>query len=98
MNISLVFMFYFKVPKSIRLNTTHYVIIKISSKRELKQINKLLGRKKFKKSNLVYVKQFIFYKNHSINEFVRRSFSLKQNDLTEFKYTLESFYYDTEEI
>ena len=29
---------YFKVPKDIRLNTTHFFIAKISSKRELEQI------------------------------------------------------------
>ena len=29
---------YFKVPKTIRLNATHYFIIKISSKREPRQI------------------------------------------------------------
>ena len=30
--------FYFAVPKNIRLNTTHYFIIKIPNKRELQQI------------------------------------------------------------
>ena len=29
---------YFKVPKTIRLNATHYFIIKIPNKRELQQI------------------------------------------------------------
>ena len=40
LNISLIFISqsYFKVPKTIRLNTTHYFIMKIPSKRELKQI------------------------------------------------------------
>ena len=40
MNISLVFITqsYFSVPKEVRLNSTHYLIIKIHSKRELKQI------------------------------------------------------------
>ena len=39
-NISLVFISrsYFKKPKTIRLNTTHYFIIKILNKRELQQI------------------------------------------------------------
>ena len=39
-NISLVFISqsYFKVPKTIRLNATHYFIMKIPSKRELQQI------------------------------------------------------------
>ena len=40
LNISLVFILqsYFKVPKTIRLNATHYFIMKIPSKRELQQI------------------------------------------------------------
>ena len=39
-NISLVFIrqSYFKVPKEVRLNTTHFFIIKIPNKRELQQI------------------------------------------------------------
>ena len=39
-NISLVFITqsYFKVPKDVRLNTTHFFIMKISNKRELQQI------------------------------------------------------------
>ena len=40
LNISLVFITksYFKVPKDVRLNTTHFFISKISNKRELQQI------------------------------------------------------------
>ena len=40
LNISLVFItqFYFAVPKNIRLNLTHYLFMKIPSKRELQQI------------------------------------------------------------
>ena len=40
LNILLVFISqsYFKVPKTIRLYTTHYFILKIPNKRELKQI------------------------------------------------------------
>ena len=40
LNISLIFISqsYFKVPKTIRLNATHYFIMKIPNKRELKQI------------------------------------------------------------
>ena len=40
MNISLVFISqsYFKVPKDVRLNTTHFFIMKIPNKRELQQI------------------------------------------------------------
>ena len=40
LNISLVFISqsYFKVPKTIRLNSTHYLIMKIPNKREIQQI------------------------------------------------------------
>ena len=40
LNISLVFITqsYFFVPKDVRLNSTHYLIMKISSKRELQNI------------------------------------------------------------
>ena len=40
LNISLVFIAqsYFKVPKDVRLNTTHIFITKILSKREIQQI------------------------------------------------------------
>ena len=40
LNISLVFIIqsYFKVPKDVRLNTTHFFITQILSKRELQQI------------------------------------------------------------
>ena len=40
LNISIVFITqsYFKVPKDVRLNSTHFFIMKISNKRELPQI------------------------------------------------------------
>ena len=40
LNISIVFItqFYFRVPKDVRLNSTHFFIIKIPNKRELRQI------------------------------------------------------------
>ena len=40
LNISLVFIMqsYFKVPKDVRLNTTHFFIMKIPNKREIQQI------------------------------------------------------------
>ena len=40
LNISLVFIkwFHFFVPKEVRLNSTHYLIMKIYNKRELQQI------------------------------------------------------------
>ena len=40
LNISLVFITqsYFKVPKDVRLNTTHFLTMKIANKKELQQI------------------------------------------------------------
>ena len=40
LNISLVFIIqsYFSVPKNIRLNSTHYFVMKIPNKKELQQI------------------------------------------------------------
>ena len=40
LNISIVFIMqsYFKVPKDVRLNSTHFFILKIPNKRELQQI------------------------------------------------------------
>ena len=40
LNISFVFMTqsYFSVPKDVRLNSTHYLIMKINNKRELQNI------------------------------------------------------------
>ena len=42
LNISIVFITqsYFKVPKDVRLNSTHFFIMKIPNKRELQQIRK----------------------------------------------------------
>ena len=61
LNILLVFISqsYFKVPKTIRLNATHYFIMKIPNKRELKQIAS---------NNLsdIYFKDFMkFYKDYT---------------------------------
>ena len=40
LNVSIVFITqsYFKVPKDVRLNSTHFLIMKIANKRELQQI------------------------------------------------------------
>ena len=46
----------------------------------------------------MYSKDFTFYKYHNANEFAKHSFSSKQNDLSDFKDTLETFYYHTEKI
>ena len=43
----------------------------------------------------MYSKDFTY---HNINEFAKRSFYSKQNDLSDFKNTLQIFYYDTKEI
>ena len=59
LNISLVFITqsYFKVPKDVRLNTTHFFIMKIPNKRELRQIA-------LKHSSDIDYKDFIkIYKN-----------------------------------
>ena len=42
LNISLIFITqsYLKVPKDVRLNTTHFFIIKISNERDLQQISR----------------------------------------------------------
>ena len=61
LNISLVFISqsYFKVPKTIRLNATHYFIMKIPNKRELKQIA-------FNHLSDIYFKDFMkFYKDYT---------------------------------
>ena len=46
LNISLVFIIqsYFPVPKDVRLNTTHYFIMKTNDRRELKRILPLIIR------------------------------------------------------
>ena len=49
-------------------------------------------------SNLVYSKDFTFYKYNDIKEFAKRSFYSKWNDLIEFNDILELFDYDTEWI
>ena len=45
LNISIVFIItqpYFKFPKDVRLNSTHFFIMKIPSKRELQQIAEII--------------------------------------------------------
>ena len=63
LNISLVFITqsYFKVPKDVRLNTTHFFITKIPNKRELQQIA-------LNYSSDISIKDFInIYKNILLN-------------------------------
>ena len=57
------------------------------------------AKQKQKKSHYVkYILQQLFYKQHNIKEFEKRSLDLKRNDLIEFKDKLELFYHDTIEI
>ena len=64
LNISIVFITqpYFKVPKDVRLNSTHFFIIKISNKRELQQIvlNQILTS-----SDITLIRYYIRYENVS---------------------------------
>ena len=61
--------------------------------------DKTKNKKSRAKSNLIYSKDFTFYKYHKTKDFAaKRSFDSKQNDLREFKNKLELFYHDTEEI
>ena len=50
------------------------------------------------KSNLVFNKEFIFYKYHKIKDLIKRSSYSKLNDLIVFKDILELFYDDANEI
>ena len=63
LNISIVFITqsYFKVPKDVRLNSTHFIILKIPNKRELQQIalnhSSDIDFKDFMKINKKYTKK-----------------------------------------
>ena len=73
LNISLVFksQLCFKVSKIIRLNATHYFIVKISSKSELQQIAS-------NHSSDIYFKDFLkLYKDYT-----RKPYSFLVNDIT----------------
>ena len=73
LNISLVYITqsYFKVPKDVRLNTTHFFIIKIQNKRELQQIT-------INHSSNINTKDFInIYKKGSV-----KPYSFLINDTT----------------
>ena len=68
LRIALVFITqsHFKVPKDLRLNTTHFFIIKISNKRELKQIA-------YNHSSDIDFKDFMnLYKKYSFSIFLFR--------------------------
>ena len=73
LNISLVFISqsYFKVPNTLRLNPTHYFIMKITNKRELQQIGS-------NHSSDIDFKDFIkFY-----TDFSKEPYSFLVNDTT----------------
>ena len=63
LNISLAFISqsYFRIPKTIRLNATHYFIMKITNKKELQQIaskhSSDIGLKDFMKLYKEYTKE-----------------------------------------
>ena len=64
-----------------------------------KEENKTKNKKRCANSNLVYSKDFAFFKYDKTKEFAaKRPFDSKQNDLRKFKDILELFYHDTEEI
>ena len=46
----------------------------------------------------IYNNFFTFYKNHDINDFIKRSPESRVDCLRDFKDNYELFYYDTEEI
>ena len=50
------------------------------------------------RSNLVYNKDFTFYKYRKTKEFATKRLTSKQNVLIEFKDILELFHHSTEEI
>ena len=69
LNISIVFITqsYFKVPKDVKLNSTHFFIMKITNKRELQQI--ALNHSSdidFKDFMKIYKKYTTKYKNHTL--------------------------------
>ena len=73
LNISLVFIMqsYFKVPKDVRLNSTHFFIMKIPNKRELQQI--ALNHS----SDIIYKDFFKIYKKCTAEQY-----SFAVNDIT----------------
>ena len=82
LNISIVFITqsYFKVPKEVRLNTTHFFIMKILSKRELQQIainhSSDIDFKDFMKIYIEYIgKPYSFLVNDT-NFTIRQSFKI----------------------
>ena len=73
LNISVVFITqsYFKVPKDVRLNSTHFAIMKIPNKRELQQIA-------LKHSSDIYFKDFM----KTFKKYTKEPYSFLVNDTT----------------
>ena len=73
LNISVVFITqsYFKVPKDVRLNSTHFAIMKIPNKIELQQIA-------LKHSSDIYFKDFM----KTFKKYTKEPYSFLVNDTT----------------
>ena len=85
-NISIVFITqsYFKVPKEVRLNSTHFFIMKIPNKRELQQIA-------LNHSSNIDFKDFMkIYQKCTVKpySFLVNDTSLPSNDLLRFRMNL----------
>ena len=84
LNISIVFIMqsYFKVPKDVKLNSTHFFVMKIPNKRELQQIAT-------NHSSVIVFKDFIkIYKKCTARPY---SFLVNDTTLPSFKIQKESF-------
>ena len=84
LNISLVFVTqsYFKVPKDVRLNSTHFFIMKIPNKRELQQI--ALNHSSdinFKDFIKIYKKCTSKLYSFSVNDLLLASYKIKSSPL-----------------
>ena len=76
LNISLVFITqsYFSVPKDVRLNSSHYLIMEINSRKELQNIA-------INHSEDIYFKYFMkIYRECTINPFRKSLFDSYKND------------------
>ena len=64
LNISLIFITrsYFKVPKDVRINTSHFFIMKIPNKRELHKLHRIIHPILIIKILLMFIKNILI--NH----------------------------------
>ena len=86
LNISIVFIMqsYFKLPKDVRLNSTHFFMMKITNKRELQQIA-------LNHSSNIYFKDFMkIYKKYTKEpySFLVNDTTLPSDDLLRFRKNL----------